>query len=384
MRCICLSLIGIIAFSARVVAAERVIVHRLPAGAAQPQVVVDGRGAVHLIYLSGDPAQADIFYTRSTDQGTTWSEAIRVNSGRGSAIAIGTVRGPHLALGRDGIVHVAWMGSSAAEPRGPGKASPMLYARMASGTSGFEPQRNLIVAHPGLDGGASVAADQNGNVFVAWHAPQQMPGNEQDRRVWVARSTDDGKSFAPEVPVSPASTGGCGCCGMRISCADGKLIALYRGASEMVNRGMYRIVAGEDLTQPQVEQIAPMKIGVCVMSTAALSPTSTGVLAAWETKDDVFWSKWESAKSGEAPVHALPTRSRSSRKHPAIASSLSGQVLLAWAEGTSWNKGGSVGWQLFDHEGKAVPGADGRAEGLPVWGSPAIFARSNGDFVVLY
>jgi hypothetical protein len=248
----------------------------------QPQVAVDKSNIVHLIYLTGDPAHAKIAYTRSSDGGATWAKPVQVNNHLGSAVAIGTVRGPHLAAGRNGRVHVAWMGSSIAQPKAPDGASPMLYSRLADDGAAFEPQRNVITAHSGLDGGASIAADEAGNVFVAWHAPDHRPGTEQDRRVWVARSTNDGKSFAPEICISDPATGACGCCGMRIFAADGKLLALYRGASEQVNRGMYLIDATSDLTEAHDRLIDQMTIGMCVMSTASLARSSSGILAAWE------------------------------------------------------------------------------------------------------
>ena len=40
-----------------------------------------------------------------------------------------------------------------------------------SGTA-FETERNVIHAAYGLDGGGSVAADDQANVYVAWHAPK--------------------------------------------------------------------------------------------------------------------------------------------------------------------------------------------------------------------
>ena len=68
--------------------------------------------------------------------------------------------------------HVAWMGSNQAEPKADGgTATPMLYSRLDDAGTCFEPQRNIIQAHPGLDGGGSVAADPLGNVYVTWHAP---------------------------------------------------------------------------------------------------------------------------------------------------------------------------------------------------------------------
>ena len=359
----------------------RVTVRRVPGGGVQPQVAVDARrGVVHLVYLSGDPGHSDVEYVRSTDEGATWSSPIRVNSQPGSAIAIGTVRGAHVALGREGRVHVAWMGTNRAEPKGPDGAAPMLYSRLGDDGKSFEPQRNVIASHPGLDGGGSIAADEQGNVYVAWHAPTVPKTGEQNRRVWVARSTDDGRAFAPEVALSDLGTGACGCCGMRLFAAGGKVYALYRGAAEEVNRGMYLIEAGSDLSRPSSRQIAPMKIGICVMSTAAFGPSSGGPLAAWETKDQVFWSQ-----IGLGPVHSLPPADAlKSRKHPAIAANPAGDVLLAWGEDTGWNKGGSVGWQVFDAAGQAARGGAGRAADLPAWDSPAVFPSSGGGFVVIY
>src|SRR4051812_8789849 len=68
---------------------------RVPGNGIQPQVVVDGKGVVHLIYFKGEHGAGDVFYTRS-DDGAHFKEAIRVNSQPGSAIATGNIRGAHL------------------------------------------------------------------------------------------------------------------------------------------------------------------------------------------------------------------------------------------------------------------------------------------------
>src|SRR5262245_36315446 len=109
--------------------AGKVTVLRVPHGGIQPQVATDADGTVHLIYYRGDPGHGDLYYIRSRD-GATFSEPIRVNSQLGSAIAAGNIRGGHLAVGRGGRVHVAWMGAGKTEPRAPGGAVPMLYTRL--------------------------------------------------------------------------------------------------------------------------------------------------------------------------------------------------------------------------------------------------------------
>ena len=73
------------------------------------------------------------------------------------------------------------------------------------------------------------------------------------------------------------------------------------------------------------------------------------------------------------------------RKHPSVAVDRDGRLLIAWAEDTGWEKGGSVAWQLFDRELRPVPNAAGRADGLPVWSLPAAVALPDGGgFVVIY
>ena len=87
--------------------ASLVTLARVPNGGIQPQVLRDAQNVVHMLYFSGEPANGDLFYVRSTDEGRTFSAPVRVNSQPGSAVATGTIRGDHMALGRNGRVHVA-------------------------------------------------------------------------------------------------------------------------------------------------------------------------------------------------------------------------------------------------------------------------------------
>jgi len=48
---------------------------------------------------------------------------------------------------------------------------------------------------------------------------------------------------------------------------------------------------------------------------------------------------------------------------------------------SSWNKGGSVAWQLCD--GKLLSPA-GRADGLPAWSLPTAFTDQSGNFTIVY
>jgi hypothetical protein len=209
-------------------AAPEVRTLRVPDGGLQPRVVAGTDGVIHMIFYDGSPRNGDVYYVSSRDDGKTFRPRIRVNSQEGSAIAVGNIRGAQISLGRDDRVHVAWNGSGKALPRGlpnPDIAegspyrlsSPMLYARLADKGNAFEPQRNLMHKTYALDGGGSVAADTKGNVYVVWHGSGvDGPKGEGGRAVWVAKSTDDGKTFAEETRLNRDPTGACGCCGLTV------------------------------------------------------------------------------------------------------------------------------------------------------------------------
>jgi hypothetical protein len=362
---------------------HKVAVLRVPDHGIQPQVAVDAEGVVHLLYFKGEPGAGDVFYARSKD-GAHFSHPLRVNSQPGSVIAIGNIRGAHLALGKGGRPHVAWNGSGRARPLAPGDGTPMLYTRLDDSGKAFEPQRNVIQSAPGLDGGGSVAADGAGNVYVFWHAPDPGKRGEDNRRVWVAVSTDEGKTFAAEKATYEEPTGACGCCGMR-AFADGKgtIYALYRGAKDTRQRDMYLLTSADKGKSFRGEDVHGWSIDACPMSSEAFAAGPEGlVVAAWETKGQVYFARLD-AKTGKwsAPV-AAPGESRE-RKHPSVAVNAKGEMLLAWTEGMGWERGGTLLWQVYDPDGKPTE-ERGHAAGVPVWSLVGAFVRPDGRFTVVY
>lgn len=373
----------------------KVVAMRVPANGIQPQVAVDDKGVVNLIYYKGDPQAGDVFYVRSTDDGKTFSAPIRVNSQRGSAIAAGNIRGAQLALGKNGRVHVAWNGSGKALPKGlpnpdlpddsPYKAgSPMLYSRLNDAGTAFEPQRNLMQRTFNLDGGGSVAADQDGYVYVAWHGNTGNEKGEGKRRLWITRSTDGGQTFSPEVPAWNKPTGACGCCGVRIATDKaGNVEILYRSATEVENRDTYLLRSKDHGQTFDGVFVHPWKIDACPMSSFALADGIAQPAAAWESAEQVYYASYDPATLTVARPTPAPGNSRR-RKYPVLATNARGDVLLAWGEGMGWAKGGSVAWQAFDKNGQASPEAKGRLDGVPAWSLVAAFTNRNGDFTVLY
>jgi len=355
---------------------------RTPDGGIQPQTVVDSRGVLHMIYFTGDAAAGNIEYVCRAPGAKVFSKPIRVNSQPGSALAVGTVRGPQMAVGRNGRVYVVWFGSSKAKPRGPDGSTPLLFARLEASGKAFAPQRNLVRYAKGLDGGLSVAADRKGDVYVVWHAMGKTPG-EANRRVYLARSTDNGRTFAREVAVSPAALGACGCCGMRAFVdRSGAVFILYRAAAEAIHRNMTLLVSTDHGHTFRSQEVSAWRLNACPMSTDYLGEGGRHVLAAWEKAGEVYFDRINPETFKLSSSIAAPGQSKD-RKHPAVAANSRGQVLLAWTEGTGWKQGGSLAWQLFSKSGRPL-GKMGHAPGVPVWGMPSVYTAPDGNFTIVY
>ena len=385
-----LALLSTSGASSVVTARPVVTLLRVPGNGIQPEAVVDRRGVLHVLYFSGEARAGNLFYVRSTDFGVTFSRPIRVNSQVGSAIATGTIRGGQLAAGRDGRIHVAWNGSESATPRGlvnPANdqpSAPFLYARSSPDGRAFEPQRNLTRRSYGVDGGGSIAADADGRVYAAWHALAAGAEDGEDHRlVWIARSEDDGASFAVEQPVWREPTGACACCGLRLFAGPSStLYMLYRSASAMTHRDIYLLQSSDQGRSFIGSKVQPWEIGACPMTSMSLASSGLRILGAWETAGQVYFGATD-AKGPRIPSPIAAPGEADTRKHPRLAANPNGDLLFAWTEGTAWARGGSVAWQVFDATGRPTD-VKGQALGIPVWSFAAPIARPDGGFVILY
>jgi hypothetical protein len=366
----------------------QVSARRVPNGGIQPQVFVDHRGILHMLYFAGERRAGDLFYTRSTDAGATFSAPTRVNSQASSAIATGTIRGGQLAVA-GGRVHVAWNGSESALPRGPANpqtghaGAPLLYTRSNADGTAFEPQRNVMRASYDLDGGGSLTVDPNRRIYVVWHAngTADAPG-EAHRRVWIAQSTDEGATFEAEKPAQADRTGVCGCCGLSALAAPEGLAVLYRSVAAMSKRDTSLLFSRDGARTFHGSPVQEWNISACPMSSMSLAAATGRVLGAWETAGQVYFGRIDTARATLGAAIAAPGE-REERKHPRLAAAADGRTLLAWTKGTGWARGGSLAWQVFDADGRPTS-ATGSAQGVPAWSFGAAAVTKDGRFLLFY
>jgi hypothetical protein len=373
-----LSLIFLIISVGYCIGDSEVTVVQTPDGGIQPQAVADEAGTIHLIYFKGDPARGDLFYVQRQRGAEAFSLPVRVNSIAKSAVAIGSVRGGQIAVGKKGRVHVVWAGSDQAKDA---NGAQLCYTRLNDEKTGFEKQRNLIGNTKFLDGGGSVAADSRGNVCLVWHALKQgdTPG-EQNRKLWIARSADEGKTFRPEESAWSEQTGTCACCAAKaLFDAVGQMSIVYRGARNG-SRDVYLLGSTDHGKDFERITLHPWRISTCPMSTFSLTPRGRGAVAAWETNGQVFFSEINPGTGGFSIPKAA--QEGTNQKHPSVSFNSSDEIILVWTEGTGWQKGGALVWQVYK-DGEPTQ-ARGRLErGIPVWGLPSAVATEKG-FIIFH
>lgn len=360
---------------------SRVALWHLSAGAIQPQAAVDSKGVIHLVYYKAGRSEGvgNLYYIRLAPGETHAAKAIRVNSQEDTAGSIGTVRTAQLAVGKGDRVHVVWNGLGPIGRNGY-PASYQAYTRLNEAGTAFEPQRSVMTWATGIDGGGSVAADREGNVYVTWHAMANAK-DESGRAVFVARSVDSGKTFSKEIRANAEPTGACACCGMR-AFADSRdvLYILYRAATHGVNRDTTLLVSRDRGRTFVEKRLDRWNINACPMSTYSLAEGKNGILASWETGGRVYYA---TILPGDLAVSVPRPAPGANQKHPFVTAASNGQMLLTWAEGTGWQRGGSLAWQVMDKDGTAT--AIGRkADAIPMWGLATAYARLDGSFVVVY
>lgn len=350
---------------------------RLPEGALVPDVAVGADGAINMVYGLGDKA----LFVRSTDEGRTFSEPVAVNPTGKVQLTMGE-RGPKIALGQNGSIHILWTDRWA-----PGIKD--LHARHARSTDGGKtfsaPQQ--VSAKPMLDG-ATIAADGKGNVIAFWHTfdpPQQEV--KDGHWIYLARSQDDGVTFAaPErLRLTDMKDLACSMCLMRARFgADGKVHLAFRSAVDNI-RDFYVLSSqpGENAFSATRVNQDNWYIETCPMCGPELTTDPLGdMYCAYMAEHKVYWSR--RASDGSAfTLHVATPENQKEEIYPAAFSNGKGDVLMVWQVGPmAVGKQATVHWALYKQDG-TYTGRTGKL-GISTSGTKATaFATANGDFRIL-
>jgi hypothetical protein len=159
-------------------------------------VTVDGSDHVHVVWCDGTPGNYEIYYKRSIDGGTTWSQNRRLTW---TPMASGS---PDIQADASGHLHVAWEEDTSG-------GMEIYYRRSTDGGATWKPRQRLTW-NTGHSGTPALYVESSGNIHLVWI--DDTPGNievyyrmSSDKGVtWTTpkRLTwNEGNSFSPRLVV---------------------------------------------------------------------------------------------------------------------------------------------------------------------------------------
>ena len=141
-----------------------------------PMVATDTTGNIYVVW-ENDSGVLGVFFTRSSDGGATFTAPIALSTNTGGSVS------PQMAVDVNGDVNVVWEDDS-------GNSSDISFSRSADHGATFSAPKSLSLG-VGNSNSAAMAVDLNGNINVAWE--NDSPGNFD---LFFSRSTDGGLNFS--------------------------------------------------------------------------------------------------------------------------------------------------------------------------------------------
>ncbi|MCI0336059.1 MAG: glycoside hydrolase [Acidobacteria bacterium] len=183
-------------------------------------------GHTHLTYN-------DLFFTRSTDGGKTFTAPMRINATSDEVWGFATSR-PRIAVSKSGIIHIFYH-ANRFERSASRQAVDARYMRSSDGGKTFEKARTLNAFAAGHDDGelseahcfGTMGVSPNGDVHAFWIDTRHMGSEKDNGAVYGAVSRDEGKTFEKERLIFQNEA--CPCCQLNIGfSADNRIYLTLR------------------------------------------------------------------------------------------------------------------------------------------------------------
>ncbi len=167
-------------------------------------------------YGSSNPNDySDILFSKSSDAGETWSDAVRINQTSGDCLDDdNTVEGAMPAIGPNGEIYVAWAGKKSDGTNG------ILFDKSTDGGNTWLDEDIFVTTFPGgwaydipgiyrCNGLPVIKCDTsggayNGTIYINW--TDQQNGTD-DTDVWLIKSTDGGNTWSNKIRVNNDAAG---------------------------------------------------------------------------------------------------------------------------------------------------------------------------------
>ena len=148
-----------------------------------PDIAVDNSGNINVVWRQSTPADNEVYYSRSTDNGATWVQGKNVSNNAADSWD------PAIAVDSSGNINVVW------DELTPGNWDIYL-SRSSNNGAGWSAAVN-ISNNSGDSEYPAIAVDSAGNLNVVWH--DDTSGHED---IYFSRSIDDGSTWTAFLNIS--------------------------------------------------------------------------------------------------------------------------------------------------------------------------------------
>lgn len=277
----------------------------------KPFVLARAAGGAYLTWAQRTEKGTTVFFARSTD-GQTFGTPIRL-SAAAMNLDLGAESGPQLAADGKGRIFVVWAAGSAVpassdhaghaghgepgkkmgHPPRPGNLTVYLAASTDDGRT-FSAPRQVSDGPQGPERRfPTVAVDAQGTVSVVWLDKRlETPERLGYSHLFVARSADGGKSFAPSVDITGGQENSiCHCCKPALAThPSAGMMVVYRNERSDI-RDIYAVRSqdrGTTWSRPAPIESFQWNLPACPMNGPSLAMDASGnVHAVWCTGADV-------------------------------------------------------------------------------------------------
>ena len=330
-------------------------------GQFNPFVVADQRGGFYLVYIERSNNISNVLLRHTTD-GVNFSAPVRVNDRVGDA----TVRNenpPKVSIGLKGEVYVCW-----ANEREKWKGN-IRFARSTDGGKTFSPALTLNSDGAGAPVGhafQSITVDKQGRIYIAWIDERNKQKEDRGAEIWLASSTDQGKTFTGDQRIL---TDVCECCRSNLQIdAAGNLYLAYRTVPR--TGAMYRDIViarsrdGGKTFVPTVVSRDKWEINGCPVAGPSLSVGSTDRLTViWfmggADKPGLYYATSSDHGTSYTSRRWLDQQQRIG-KHTHTAAAQNGRVFAVWDDAGEQT---FSAWSMLDEQSSALRPA-GRQAGV--------------------
>lgn len=330
--------------------------------AISPEVAVAPNGTINVIWLdkgltADRPApkprkpgehshrsNTDLYFSRSTDNGKSWSKPVRVNDREGQVWGF-AVSKPRIAVGESGTIHVFFPANETSEVTGLDVVTAQ-YTRSTDGGRNFEPARTINrpvdfdrteILGEGLSATFSfgtMGLGPNGTVYTAWQDIGEMTQSADGANAHMAISRDDGRTFTTE-SAAIDSNDVCPCCQLTLAFTGDDVLLGYRklyadGRDSTIARSSD---GGATFSHQARVPLAPWDINGCPLKPTEMAVDGERVYTASYTGGEdppgVYFTRSEDSGNSFQPARQLHPGADYSDA-PELSVAPDGTVTIVW------------------------------------------------------